>query len=187
MTGAGHVQIRCPVAGFVHLAHLSRRGDRVARLDQQRRAPAPRATAASSRGCPTPRRSRSSAPCARAAANRSRSGRTPRGSTARRRARTRRKPLAPMPNSTGSACSHGSHGPGRAAAEVRRHVLDHQRRDQVGPRRRQTPRVQPAHRVPDQRRRAAQLVTASPRSATNRSVLIGWGSATSRPRCHGAS
>jgi hypothetical protein len=31
------------------------------------------------------------------------------------------------------------------------------------------------------------VATASPRSATNRSVLIGYGSATSRPRCHGAS
>ena len=35
MAGAGHVQIRCPVAGFIHFEHLSRRRDRVARLDEQ--------------------------------------------------------------------------------------------------------------------------------------------------------
>ena len=39
MTGAGHVQIRCPVAGFIHLAHLPLWRHGTARLDEQRRHP----------------------------------------------------------------------------------------------------------------------------------------------------
>src|SRR3982750_879801 len=37
MTGTGHVQIRCPVTGSVHLAHLSRWRHGVTRLDEQGR------------------------------------------------------------------------------------------------------------------------------------------------------
>ena len=134
VTGAGHVQIRCPVAGFRHCAHLPRRCDRVARLDQQRGRPAPLTTVPSSRGCPTRRRSRSTSSDGRAAASRSRFGRTPRGSTARRRGRTRRKPFAAVSNSTGKRVQPRLPRAGGAAAEVRRHVLDDERTDQVGPR-----------------------------------------------------
>ncbi len=153
MTGAGNVHIRCPVAGFVHLAHLSRRRDGVARLDEERRRPHRTPTAPSSHGCPTPRRSRSSARAARAAATPSRSGRTPRGST----------DPPPAPNSSKTCSRRGELDrkcvqprlprARRAAPEVRRHVLDHQGRHQLGPRRGQTPRVQAAHRMPDQRGR----------------------------------
>ena len=45
---------------------------------------------------------------------------------------------------------------GGAAAEVRRHVLDHQRRNQLRTLGGEAPRVQGAHRVPDQRGRRPQ-------------------------------
>ena len=45
---------------------------------------------------------------------------------------------------------------GAAAAEVRCHVLDDQRRDQLGPLGGQTPRVQRAHRMSDQPDRSVQ-------------------------------
>ncbi|COW38874.1 Uncharacterised protein [Mycobacterium tuberculosis] len=90
-------------------------------------------------------------------------------------------------NSTGRARSHGSHGPvvlprksgamssttsaetssGRSAA--RHHEC-------------KAPIECPTILVG-----APSAETASPRSATKRSVLIGCGSATSRPRCQGAS
>jgi hypothetical protein len=45
---------------------------------------------------------------------------------------------------------------GAAAAEVRSHVLDYQRRDEVGPLGGQTPGVQRAHRMPDKPRGCVQ-------------------------------
>ena len=113
------------------------------------------AIAPSSRGCPIRRRSRSSGTCGRAAAIRSRSGRRLPGSTGRRAARipripSRRNRIRP------AVVQPRLPRAGGAAAEVRCHVLDHQRRDQLGTLGGQTPRVQPAHRMPDQPGRRAQ-------------------------------
>ena len=155
MAGTGHVQIRCPVAGFIHFAHLPRRRDGVARLEEQRgdahRLPLlPVVTGAPLGGDLDPVAGVPvQAPAGRGPVERLEEvlaghlpelvvnllGRIEFG-------RQRVQPRLPRP--------------GGAPAEVRRHVLHHQRADKIGSRSGQTPRVQRAHRMADQDGRPAQ-------------------------------
>jgi hypothetical protein len=156
MTGTGHVQIRCPVAGFIHLEHLPLRGDRVGRLDQKRRHP---------HVLPL----RPVVPCTPFSGDVDPDPGVTVQPPAGFRAVERLEEVlaghrAELVVNLRSRCEFDGQGmqprfprTGGAAAEVRRHVLDDERLHQFGPGRRQTPRVQCAHRVADQGRGPAEL------------------------------
>ena len=168
-----HSQICCRRMVFGHRLHLTRRGDRIAGLDQQRGGPHRQPLRPVSPGYPIPRRSRSSATCNRAAANRFRCGRKPPGNTARRRDRTHRilaqqSRIRPEEHAakapTGRSCGRESLAP-CPRAPARKPVPDAGRPDT-------TSAGRPSNARPVLTG-ASNVRTASARSATNRSVLIG--------------
>ena len=167
MAGTGHVQIRCPVAGFIHFAHLSRRRHGVARLDEQGGHPhvaplRPVVAGTPLRGDVDPDPG------------------VPVQPPAGLRAVERLEEVLPghrpelVVNLLGRSEFDGQGvqprlpWAGGAAAEVRRHVLHDEGLHQLGFRRREAPGVQAAHRVADQgggpaqrRHRVAEVVDES--------------------------